>query len=352
MIIEKKIKQQKTTSINEMAFVASTGASTGLITPAISISDIKYLSSAYKNSLKTVEIGGVEPPRLGVISPASQPAIPTAGLLVEDSIKAGQTNYYKAVIAYPADSRGEFFIEAFGDQGGYGLLDPYYDSGLVGYWSFNGPDIVDNGGVLTALDRSGQGNNATSSGANLPTKTIGQVGQALNFDGNDDRLLASGYSGFPTGDFTTSLWVKPNGPAGGAAAKYLLAKDYSGLEEFVVEVRPSNGAVGVRTNNILTLNGTLAIATSTWTHVVATRSGSTIYVYINNIRDSVSGTDGVALSFDGCPLYIGASPNGTCSPGGGTAGFNGLIDEVRIYNRALSADRFSQPGRTRLFQRH
>ncbi len=56
-------------------------------------------------------------------------------------IASGQTNFYKAVIYYPQNSQGEFFIEAKGDNGGYGYLDPYYASGLVGNWTFNGPDM-------------------------------------------------------------------------------------------------------------------------------------------------------------------------------------------------------------------
>ncbi len=67
-------------------------------------------------------------------------------------ISSGQTNFYKAVIYYPQNSNGEFFIEAKGDNGGYGYLDPYYASGLVGYWSLNGPDI--NNSTDSAYDRS------------------------------------------------------------------------------------------------------------------------------------------------------------------------------------------------------
>ncbi len=86
-----------------------------------------------------------------------------------DVIASGQTNFYKAVIYYPQNSKGEFFIEAKGDNGGYGFLDPYYASGLVGYWSFNGPDIAWQ--TNTAYDRSGTSpaNNGTST--NMSTTT-------------------------------------------------------------------------------------------------------------------------------------------------------------------------------------
>src|SRR3989344_473498 len=55
-------------------------------------------------------------------------------------------------------------------------------NGLVGLWSFNGPDISG----VTAYDRSGQGNNGTLT--NGPAPAIGKIGQALSFDGVNDYV--------------------------------------------------------------------------------------------------------------------------------------------------------------------
>lgn len=59
----------------------------------------------------------------------------------------GKTQYYKMRIAYPAGSRGEFFIEALGDGQGYGLLDPWWS----GSWPYKLPITIDNTANASAL---------------------------------------------------------------------------------------------------------------------------------------------------------------------------------------------------------
>src|SRR3989344_5449775 len=54
--------------------------------------------------------------------------------------------------------------------------------GLVGYWSFNAPDMA----ADAAFDKSGQDNKGTLT--NGPTRTEGKIGQALSFDGVDDYV--------------------------------------------------------------------------------------------------------------------------------------------------------------------
>jgi hypothetical protein len=77
------------------------------------------------------------------------------------------------------------------------------DTGLVGYWPFNGPDIAG----TTAYDRSGKGGNGTLT--NSPTKAIGKIGQGISFDGTNDYINLGDTSvvDFGTGDFTMSAWV-------------------------------------------------------------------------------------------------------------------------------------------------
>ncbi len=75
-------------------------------------------------------------------------------------------------------------------------------NGLVGYWTFDGTDI--NG--TTALDKSGQGNNGTITGA---TPAMGKLGQGLKFDGVDDYVWVSNTGVFNASlPYTMSLWAK------------------------------------------------------------------------------------------------------------------------------------------------
>ena len=77
-------------------------------------------------------------------------------------------------------------------------------SGLVGWWTFDGKDVVN--GVIR--DKSGQGNHGNA--INIASSTFytkGKVGQAGNFDGGDDYVSVSNNSSFkPTGAMTISGW--------------------------------------------------------------------------------------------------------------------------------------------------
>jgi len=63
--------------------------------------------------------------------------------------------------------------------------------------------------------------------------------------------------------------------------------------------------------------------------------------YINGVQDSVSGFDGATYSFSNCPLLIGVDSDSGCT-GSLNGYFKGTIDEVRIFNRALSATEIQQ----------
>ncbi|NTW22404.1 DUF2341 domain-containing protein [Candidatus Falkowbacteria bacterium] len=63
------------------------------------------------------------------------------------ALAPGKTRYYKMRIAYPASTRGEFFIEAMGDGQGYGLLDPWWN----GSWPYKLPITINNTANSSAL---------------------------------------------------------------------------------------------------------------------------------------------------------------------------------------------------------
>ena len=117
----------------------------------------------------------------------------------------GQSNFYSAEIYYPKDAQGEFFIEAKASNGGYGYLDPYYAGNLVAYWSFNGPDMDWASTTAEAIDASGNSRNGNVAGAKA---TIGQLWQALEFDGTDDYVDAGNVH---DGVKTIAFWIKADG---------------------------------------------------------------------------------------------------------------------------------------------
>jgi len=202
------------------------------------------------------------------------------------------------------------------------------DSGFEGYWSFNGPDVSG----TTASDRSGQGNHGTLT--NSPTVTTGKIGQALNFDGSNDCVTLGTLH--DTGALTLSAWIYPNSVSG---RQVIVGKLESGASF------PYNYGYGMLLDGS-TLIGMAAtdsydwysnlnatVQSGVWQHVVFTITGSsgtqTGTLYVNGVlADSHSGTASVYLY----------NPAIGCGLGNGSGGtFNGKIDEVRSYSRALSA---------------
>lgn len=208
-------------------------------------------------------------------------------------------------------------------------------TGLVGLWSFNGPDIS---GSL-ALDRSGFGNNGTISGA-IPT--IGKVGQGVKFDGSTNQYIDVGSSNsyFATTSPTTiSAWIYPKSIGGGSSGRIIHRRGTADVNGGDFQLTATNallfgfdGTTALRrtsSNNAVSLNS--------WQHVLATWDGSltasNIHLFVNGAETSYQTTQ------NGSGIYETNNQStriGNRHDGGRT--FDGTIDEVRVYNRVLSAD--------------
>jgi hypothetical protein len=206
-------------------------------------------------------------------------------------------------------------------------------SGLVGYWPFDGNDISG----TTAYDRSGQGNNGTLT--NSPTKTIGKVGQGMSFDGTDDEVNISSILGIGTGPVTISCWVYLTGNTHGAFVKIgnnsPTNNDGFGLGVGLTGFDSSgNNLIGLYEGVAWKPTG-VAIGVNDWHHVVmrVNSSGSSTSDYFK---------DGVLVSSLGSTT-ASTPTGGQTFIGGYTSSMSvsrhpaARIDEVRIYNRALSA---------------
>jgi len=193
-------------------------------------------------------------------------------------------------------------------------------AGLVGWWPGDG----------NANDIVGSNHGTLQNGA---TFGAGKVGQAFRFDGANDIVQvpdAPSLNFSPTSPITVDLWAyrisgnpvmhivgKRPGCAGGLFNYQMALNMASGQGlQFGSGFGPGNE---VATGMNLPLN--------TWTHLAATFDGTTYRFYINGaLVASAAGTLGPINS---APLVIGGS--------GGCSTFGGLIDEVEIFNRALTA---------------
>jgi hypothetical protein len=188
----------------------------------------------------------------------------------------------------------------------------------------SGCDIVTDGLVAcypfdgNANDESGNEHDGTVNGATLTVDQFGNPNSAYSFDGDDSiRVIES--SAFDLSDFTYSAWINANSSNGWRSIvnidndKQLLAL-YEG--QYAI-----SGRCGTHYHDQVTEG---------WHHVVWIVSGEQYTLYVD---DNIIGTNNTCSSnVDASNFMIGS---GWHSPGGNEY-FDGKIDNVRVYNRALS----------------
>jgi len=212
-------------------------------------------------------------------------------------------------------------------------------SGLVGYWSFDGNKM----GTTSAWDVSGNGN--TGWLINGAKKVAGKIGQALKFDGVDDYVQLGNVNPVAgaTG-LTMSAWVyrTANELNGSILVKWC---DNCTGRALYLALSGSNVFAAVKGANGNSLYGNStgdAVSVLKWHHIVAEWSAAspTIWkVYVDGVLQGFSYTVQAsidAIGAEAAPLTIGVRQNAWA--GSFIGFFNGLIDDVRVYNRALSPD--------------
>ncbi len=194
---------------------------------------------------------------------------------------------------------------------------------LVGWWTF------DEGSGTIANDASGNGNTGNASGTAVVS---GKLNNARSFNGAGDYVDAGNNAkvNFGTGNFSVLAWIKPNGSQNSVGA---IVDKYSG-PGFFVSLNGFVPRIFIQDvpSYIWVDAGTTQAANGAWSHFAATfNRASYVTAYLNGASTgqvNISSKSGTVNN--GRNLFIGheSVDNGW---------FNGQIDEVMIYNRALSA---------------
>jgi hypothetical protein len=200
-------------------------------------------------------------------------------------------------------------------------------SGPIGYWR-----LGESSGT-TATDETGN-HDGTYNGS--PTFGVsgaisGDADTAVGFDGSDDDVtVPDGAELDFTSDMTLEVWVKVNNYASGLV---IAAKRDNSNYAWELAVDNGSGAFLARVNanaNVAT-STTLATDNTVWHHVVMTYDQSNIKVYVDgDLEDSYAYS--TAITTNSVQVTIGS--RGEYS--GAEAWFDGVIDEVAIYDTALS----------------
>jgi hypothetical protein len=162
----------------------------------------------------------------------------------------------------------------------------------------------------------------------------GKIGGAYEFDGSTNYINLSdeGDDTFELQDLTVEMWIKAEALADDFALQKGDASNPSATVGYTIRTdTPSNTLRWSISNGASTTTLTEVIEASSWYHVVGIYNGTDSILYVNGTfidSSAVSSIDYTSIS----DLVIGGSTKG------GFAGWNGWIDDVRIYNRSLSVE--------------
>lgn len=201
-------------------------------------------------------------------------------------------------------------------------------NGLVGKFDLNG----------NADDSSDFVNNGTIVGSVLPIQNRnGTPNSAMFFNESDGFIDVGNVSALQlTSKISISVWVNANGNQNGWDTIVNKWEDdtttnadgigfgyYLGLNPDGLTLRWNVTSQSIQINNPFPINE--------WTHIVVTFDGDSLKLYLNGILESQENVSGITLT-NNAPFKIGRQSD----LDDGTTGFNGGIDDIRVYNRALS----------------
>jgi hypothetical protein len=237
-----------------------------------------------------------------------------AGNGIKDISKTGDTVYL--------DNGKKYIIPGIKDLNPSSTI----NSGLVGFWPFNG----------NANDESGNGKNGTVNGATLTNDRFGNNNRSYNFNGVNNYITVSNFS-VNFSSFTLSFWTRFNNNNIiqriisqkwdcdnniGALGTHISDDPTDNKIKFGISIRSTvNVENKIWDNSLPSLNQ--------WINYTITFSNNKLTIYKNGILNSVAQTNS-GLKQVTNNLYFGGDECGYP--------FFGVLDDIRIYNRALTQE--------------
>jgi len=222
------------------------------------------------------------------------------------------------------------------------------NGGLVGWWTFDGKNMINN-----VTDSSGNGNNGNLVGFGATSSAVvaGKLGQGLKFNGSTSHINTSS-SAFAfnfSNPFSISLWYKTQkvtgvansflGNMNGSLAGYVFGPKTASLcgsNDKLGFLIWSGNAVGI---TVCTPSNTI-VPGNVWHHAVMTYNGNShasgVHIYVDNVNQTLSTANDTASGSSVSASVLELGDDQTGDP------FSGSMDDVRIYNRALSAQEVAQ----------
>jgi hypothetical protein len=219
--------------------------------------------------------------------------------------------------------------------------DSFLNNGLVGYWPMDETSAdTCTGGSNDTCDASGNGNDGAWTNA---TSGDGKFGAGVTFDGSGDYVEVVSPTGLPSGDVakTLAMWFKISTCDSGATIGGF-GTNSSG-ENFQIEICESSifRVLGWGTDWSTSVSNTPYID-GNWHHVAATYDGTTTILYLDGVSQDT--TTSYSWATNPVRVVIGDEIDKF-----GRA-HTGEVDEMRIYDRALSPHRYRWQPSYRLLE--
>jgi hypothetical protein len=215
-------------------------------------------------------------------------------------------------------------------------------TGLVGWWTMDGPNMLTN-----VKDSSGNNNNGAMINFTSTSTAVvpGKIGQGLYFDGVNDYVTIANSSVLkPSLPLTISAWMRV--PSYGTISAEIDGDNSTNYYGYSLGINASGLAyvqfgdgLGSGSQNRRSKVPSTTLSLNRWYHVVGVIRGATdmdVYIDAVDAGGTYSGTGGT-MAYGSGPTDIGRH-----LPGGVTFYSKALYDDVRIYNRALSATEVKQ----------
>ena len=200
--------------------------------------------------------------------------------------------------------------------------------GLVTIYSFNG----------NANDNSGNGNNGTVYGATLTNDRFGNENSAYSFDGIDDYIEIGATDSLELNTFTISVWINEQGEHfGGAGIVVGKATGDAGEIGYRISMNNTDNKGYFVVSTMGSVTSTTGFVTSAdtftnnqWSHIIAIRTNDSLIIYKNGKLEGI--TTGITATINTDNSFLIGKVDAA-----GDYFFNGFIDDVRIYKRALDS---------------
>lgn len=200
-------------------------------------------------------------------------------------------------------------------------------SDLIGYWNF------DETSGATMADSSANSNNGTIQGSGVTHSTVVPPTncflnpRSLSFDGSGGYVsIADNASMDPANQISIAFWMNPSNVSNGY--QHIVFKQGPVVTSYGVWLNGDHVYMEDNDNSVRSLTSNAALSVGQWHYIAVTYDGTTQKLYIDGALDNSQSLPGITLTYQNSPVKIGA--------GDYNNPFSGKIDDLRIYNRALS----------------